>query len=66
MQIKANVGDTITSEDQIILILEAMKTEIPIRAVDENFGLKIAGFGKGVKQGQLIMAGEPLVFFNEG
>ena len=40
-----------------------MKTEIPVKAGDENVGRRIVGFGKGIKQGQVVSAGEILVFF---
>ena len=56
-------GDIVKAADQIVLVLEAMKTEIPVMAGEENVGLQIAGFGKGVREGKTVKAGDKLVFF---
>lgn len=62
-QIKVKPGDDIRSADQIVVILEAMKTEIIIYAGEENVGLKVDGFGKGMREGKSVEAGEKLVYF---
>ncbi|EJD01957.1 uncharacterized protein FOMMEDRAFT_109008 [Fomitiporia mediterranea MF3/22] len=64
-KIKAAVSDIITSPDQVVAILEAMKTEINITAGEENVGLKVSGFAKGIKEGSTVQAGDKLMFFVE-
>ncbi|KAK7690310.1 hypothetical protein QCA50_006967 [Cerrena zonata] len=57
------VDDIVTSADQVIVILEAMKTEIPITAGEENVGLKVSGIVKS--EGTTVEAGDKLIFFSE-
>ncbi|KAH8094908.1 allophanate hydrolase subunit 2-domain-containing protein [Cristinia sonorae] len=64
-QIKVKQGDKIETADQVVVILEAMKTEIPVTAGEENVGLKVAGLGKGITEGKTVQAGDKLVFFAE-
>lgn len=64
-QIKVKLGDVIQTADQTVVILEAMKTEIAVAAGEENVGLKVAGFGKGIVEGKTVQAGDKLVFFGE-
>ena len=64
-KIKTNLDEVITSPDQVVVILEAMKTEINVTAGEENVGLKVVGFAKGVKEGAIVQAGDKLVFFDE-
>ncbi|KAI5119239.1 hypothetical protein M0805_008790 [Coniferiporia weirii] len=64
-RIKAKIGDVIRSPDQVVVVLEAMKTEISIMAGDDNVGLKVWGFGKDVKEGKPVEAGDKLVFFSD-
>ncbi|KDQ58291.1 hypothetical protein JAAARDRAFT_193705 [Jaapia argillacea MUCL 33604] len=60
-KIKCKLGDVIESGEHVVVILEAMKTEINIEAGEENVGKKIKGFGQGVREGALISAGDILV-----
>ena len=53
----------VTAPDQVLLILEAMKTEINVLAGEENVGLKVSGFAKGIREGTTVQAGDKLVFF---
>lgn len=62
-KIKVEIGDEITSPEQVVVILEAMKTEINIEAGEENVGLRVVQFGYGVKEGTTVKAGDPLVLF---
>lgn len=64
-QIKVKLGDVIQTADQAVVILEAMKTEIAVAAGEENVGLKVSGFGKGLTEGKTVKAGDKLVFFGE-
>ena len=57
------LGDQIHSSDQVVVILEAMKTEISIFAGEENVGLKVSGIASGVREGKSVQAGERLVYF---
>ncbi|THU91287.1 hypothetical protein K435DRAFT_674379 [Dendrothele bispora CBS 962.96] len=60
-KILASKGNVIQSAGDVLLILEAMKTEIPIKAGERNVGKTIVGFGKGVKEGSLVNPGDSLV-----
>ncbi|PCH34617.1 urea amidolyase [Wolfiporia cocos MD-104 SS10] len=60
-RIKCKPGDVISSAGDVVVILEAMKTEINIEAGEENIGRKVMGFGKGVKEGAAVNAGDVLV-----
>lgn len=54
-------GDVIESESQVVVILEAMKTEIPVLAGEEHVGKTVKGFGKGVKEGSSVVPGGTLI-----
>ncbi|KAM5536440.1 hypothetical protein V8D89_009876 [Ganoderma adspersum] len=62
-KIRCTVGDVVKSEDDVLIILEAMKTEVNITAGEENVGRRVAGFGQGVREGSIVQAGAPLVYF---
>ncbi|KAH8114013.1 hypothetical protein DFH11DRAFT_1727035 [Phellopilus nigrolimitatus] len=64
-QVKTRIGDLMNSEEEVLVVLEAMKTEITVSAGEENVGLRISGFGKGVKEGKVVQAGDKLVLFAE-
>ncbi|KAF9076878.1 allophanate hydrolase subunit 2-domain-containing protein [Rhodocollybia butyracea] len=54
-------GAVIQNEDQVLVILEAMKTEIPVRAGKQHVGLTIESFGKGITEGEIVQLGETLL-----
>ncbi|OBZ73034.1 putative urea carboxylase [Grifola frondosa] len=60
-KIKCSPGDIIRSGEDALVILEAMKTEVKIEAGEENIGKKVKGFGRGVKEGAAVNAGDVLV-----
>jgi urea carboxylase len=60
-RIRCKVGDTITSLDDPLMILEAMKTEIPIKAEQIHLGQTIKAFGRAVKEGALVKPGDVLI-----
>ncbi|KAF7760920.1 hypothetical protein Agabi119p4_10329 [Agaricus bisporus var. burnettii] len=60
-KICCKVGDTITSLDEPLLLLEAMKTEIPIKAEEIHLGQKIKAFGPAMKEGALVKPGDVLI-----
>ena len=62
-KIKCAVGDTGKSAEDVLVVLEAMKTEVNVEAEEENVGRKVAGFGRGVREGSTVQAGDPLVYF---
>jgi biotin carboxyl carrier protein len=47
--------------DDPLLILEAMKTEIPIKAEETHLGQTIKAFGPAVKEGALVKPGDVLI-----
>ncbi|KAJ7635528.1 allophanate hydrolase subunit 2-domain-containing protein [Mycena polygramma] len=57
-------GDIITSGDMTVVILEAMKTEIPIKAGDGNVDRTVIGFGQGIREGASVNPGDVLVVLN--
>ncbi|KAG2155228.1 allophanate hydrolase subunit 2-domain-containing protein [Suillus bovinus] len=62
-KIKCRPGDVIQSADDILVILEAMKTEINILAGEENVGKVVKSFGKGIREGASVQAGDALAWF---
>jgi len=60
-KIVTSVGSMIENAGDVLVILEAMKMEITIQAGEENVGGKVLGFGRGVKEGATVQAGDVLV-----
>ncbi|KAJ6475105.1 allophanate hydrolase subunit 2-domain-containing protein [Mycena vitilis] len=54
-------GDIIISGDMTVVILEAMKTEIPVKAGDRNVDRTVVGFGQGIREGASVNPGDVLV-----
>ncbi|KAL0571378.1 hypothetical protein V5O48_010583 [Marasmius crinis-equi] len=67
-KIKAKLGDVIQSASDVLMVLEAMKTEIPVKAGGKNVGKKIVAFGsgegEGIREGGTVRAGEALVLLD--
>ncbi|KAF8837172.1 hypothetical protein BDN67DRAFT_973345 [Paxillus ammoniavirescens] len=63
-KIKCQVGKTIESANEVMIILEAMKTEIHVPAGEENVGRVVTGLGKGIREGASVEAGDPLVWLS--
>lgn len=61
-KIQCQVGQIIESADEVMIILEAMKTEINVPAGEENVGKVVRRLGKGVREGASVQAGDPLVW----
>ncbi|KAJ3854542.1 urea carboxylase [Lentinula lateritia] len=55
-------GTTIQHEDETLVILEAMKTQIPVKAGRQYVGRVIKAFGEGVQEGEQVNAGDNLFF----
>lgn len=55
------VGSTIQSEDEVLVILEAMKTEIAVKAGKRHVGQTVNALGKGMKEGGMVQSGETLL-----
>lgn len=47
--------------DDVLLILEAMKTEIPVKAGEANVGKTVKGFGQGIKEQVAVRPGDTLL-----
>ncbi|KAG2148952.1 allophanate hydrolase subunit 2-domain-containing protein [Suillus clintonianus] len=62
-KIKCQPGDVIQSADEVLIILEAMKTEINILAGEENIGKVVKSLGKGIREGASVQAGDVLAWF---
>ncbi|KAJ7476415.1 allophanate hydrolase subunit 2-domain-containing protein [Mycena galericulata] len=54
-------GDIITSAETTVAILEAMKTEIPVKAGDVNVGKTVTGLGKGIHESATVRPGDVLL-----
>ena len=62
-KIKCAIGDVVQSAEDVLIILEAMKTEVNVEAGEENVGRRVRGFGRDVREGTSVRAGDVLVFF---
>lgn len=62
-KIKCQPGDVIQSADNILIILEAMKTEINILAGEDNIGKVVKCLGKGIREGASVQVGDILAWF---
>ncbi|EIW77496.1 AHS2-domain-containing protein [Coniophora puteana RWD-64-598 SS2] len=60
-KIRFSPGQSIQSAEDVVVILEAMKTEINVLAGEESVGCVVRGFGSGVAEGQAVQAGDVLV-----
>ncbi|KAJ3754406.1 urea carboxylase [Lentinula raphanica] len=55
-------GAVIQYEDEVLIILEAMKTEIPVKAGKQHVGKTVKALGKGVQEGGQVNLGDVLFF----
>ncbi|KAI0667169.1 urea carboxylase [Trametes maxima] len=62
-RIKCVIGDVVKTAEDVLVILEAMKTEVNVEAGEEFIGRIVKGFGRGVEEGSSVSAGSPLVYF---
>ena len=62
-KLKVKPGDKIEAAEDVVVILEAMKTEINVDAGEENVGLVVKGFGPGITEGKVVNPGDILVVF---
>ena len=60
-KITCRPGDVIQSAEDVLIVLEAMKTEVNVEAVEENIGRKVVSIANGIKQGSVVQAGDALV-----
>lgn len=61
-KIRCSVGDVVDKADDVLVVLEAMKTEISVKAGKSNVGKTIRGFGSGIREGAMVKPGDILVF----
>ena len=62
-KVSCGPGDVIAFASDVLLILEAMKTEIAVTAGEENVGRTVCQLGKDVKKGATVRPGDVLVMF---
>ncbi|KAG0709289.1 hypothetical protein DFH29DRAFT_223934 [Suillus ampliporus] len=62
-KIKYQHGDVIQPADDVLIILEAMKTEINICAGEECIGKVVKSLGKGIREGAGVQVGDVLAWF---
>ena len=60
-KITCNPGDVVKTAEDVVVVLEAMKTEVNVPAGEENVGRKIRGVGKGIKEGTVVRPGDVIV-----
>ncbi|KAI0820844.1 urea carboxylase [Trametes gibbosa] len=63
-KINCTAGDAVNHAEQVLVILEAMKTEVNIEAGEEFVGRRVKGLGRGVREGGSVSAGDVLVYFD--
>ncbi|KAJ3987452.1 allophanate hydrolase subunit 2-domain-containing protein [Lentinula detonsa] len=61
-KVLVNPGAIIQHEDEILFILEAMKTQIPVKAGKQHVGHVIRALGKGIREGVQVNLGNDLLF----
>lgn len=63
-KIKIQPGDVIQSADEVLLVLEAMKMEIPVRGGEKSVGRTIKRLGNGIVEGVSVSPGDVLILLN--
>lgn len=61
-KITQSPGYIIKSPEDVLLVLEAMKTEINVEAGEENVGKTVRAYAPGVKEGAMVSPGQILVY----
>ncbi len=62
-KIRCTVGQRIESSEDILVVLEAAKTEVNVNAGEENIGRVVKGVGRSVVEGSMVQAGQVLIIF---
>lgn len=60
-KVNCSPGYIIQSAEDVLLVLEAMKTEVNIEAGEENVGRTVRSLGQRARPGELVQAGDVLV-----
>jgi biotin carboxyl carrier protein len=60
-KISCRIGDRVGSFEEPLLILEAMKSEIPVKPGHGHVGKVIKALGPGIRPGALVKPGDVLV-----
>ncbi len=60
-KIKVEIGDTIVSKTQAVVILESMKSEINVYPEENTVGRKVVGYGDGIGPGAAVRSGDIIV-----
>ncbi|KAG6836661.1 hypothetical protein H0H93_005208 [Arthromyces matolae] len=64
-KIKCKSGDKISSADEVLIVLEAMKSDIPVKGGDSNVGKVVKNFGEGISEGEPVRLGDVLIVLSE-
>ena len=64
-KVQCRPGDVIESSDQVLVVMEALKTEILITAGEEHVGRRVKTLGEGVREKAMVAAGEVLVVLED-
>lgn len=62
-KIKILAGSAVQSPDEVLVILEAMKTEIPLTAGQRLVGRRLSALGRGIQEGATVSPGDVLMIF---
>jgi biotin carboxyl carrier protein len=61
-KIKVLPGTVVKSPEDVLVILEAMKTEIPLKAGKRFVGKIVTGLGQGIEEGATVSPGTPILY----
>lgn len=54
-------GYTVRTAEDVLVVLEAMKTEINVEAGEENVGRTISSYSREVQEGTVVIPGQILI-----
>jgi biotin carboxyl carrier protein len=60
-KISCTIGETLTSTERPLLVLEAMKSEVIVKPDPEHIGRVVKALGPGIRHGALVKPGDVLV-----
>ncbi|KAI0339186.1 urea carboxylase [Trametopsis cervina] len=58
-----HVGYIVQSAEDVLVVLEVMKTEINVEAGEENIGRTVSSYGPGIRIGAVVKPGQVLMMF---
>lgn len=60
-KVACSPGYVVQSAEDVLIVLEAMKTEVNVEAGEENVGRRVRSLGKDIRPGGLVQAGDTLL-----